>query len=75
MEEIFDFCISPREVLVFRDKIMCTTGIDAEDSESISKLNKKLEKCFNSSKKKTSITSFFSSEKGISCFMTNDHPF
>ena len=41
MEEIPHFHVSHREALVLFDKIMCTTGIDAEDRESLSKLNEK----------------------------------
>ena len=41
MKEIRHFHVSHREALVLFDKIMCTTGIDAEDRESLSKLNKK----------------------------------
>ena len=64
-EEIPDFRISPREALVLLNKIICTTGIDAEDCESLGELSKNLERFVINTKKQASIISFFLLVKNI----------
>ena len=48
------------------DKIMCIAATDAEDRESLSKLNEKLETLAISTKKQASITGSFSFLKTLS---------